>query len=213
MDNLGQYLRSLRDEKGIDKEVVSRDIKLTLAQIDAIESNQLSKLGDHGFARALVYTYVRYLSADEKRSMHFFDLGWPPGEKTKFIPKKPIKEKKVLISTNFIWMISIIILAIVLGYIIWISYTKGYLKRPFDSLKQPIDTLKTETVVPQQPEKPDTLRNRMLQLALSQSKPKEIVDKTKKLTKKDKKNVLADSTDYIDDLIFDTKESPFNSRF
>jgi cytoskeletal protein RodZ len=213
MDNLGQYLRSLRDEKGIAVETVSRDIKLTLEQIDAIETNQLSRLGDHGFARAIVYTYVRYLAADEKRSMYLFDLSWPPLQQTHFTPKKPIKEKKVLISTNFIWLISIIILAIILGSIIWISYTKGYLERPFDNLKKAPDSITTRIDVKPAIEKPDTLRSRMLKLAHTQTKPKEVVEKKKKLQNRKGKTVAKDSTDYIDGLIFETKESPFNSRF
>lgn len=213
MDNLGQYLRSLRDEKNVTIETISKDIKLTAEQINDIENNRISRLGNLGFARAMVYTYIRYLDADEKRAMYLFDLNWPPLKQTNFTPKKPLKEKKVLISTNFIWMISIIILAIGLGSIIWISYSRGYLERPFDKLKAPKDSVKTEEIVKPQVEKADTLHNRMLQLAHAQPKPKAITDKTKKQKVKSKKVGLSDSTDYVDDLIFDTRESPFNSRF
>jgi len=213
MDNLGQYLRSLREERNLTVEAVHNDIKLSVEQLNAIENNQLSRLGNHGFARAMAYTYIRYLGADEKRAMYLFDLSWPPQKQNNFTPKTPIKEKKVLISTNFIWLISIIILAIILCSILWISYTKGYLERPFDKKKQTIDSLKTEAQAKPKVEKPDTLRTRMLQLAKAQAKP-QVTDKKAKT----KSNIIkdtktgSDSTDYIDDLIFETKESPFNPK-
>ncbi len=213
MDNLGQYLRSLREEKNLSIESVNKDIKLSIEQIDAIEKNHLSRLGNLGFARAMVYTYVRYLAADEKLAMYLFDLSWPPQKQTNFTPRKPIKEKKVLISTNFIWLISIIILAIGLGSIIWISYTRGYLERPFDNMKLSKDSLKTETIERAKIEKPDTLRDHMLQLAKTQTKPKATTGDVQKTTAKVKNAASKDTTDYVNDLIFETKESPFNSKF
>lgn len=213
MDNLGQYLRSLREDKHLSLDAVQREIKLSLDQLNAIENNQLTKLGNHGFARAMVYTYIRFLEADEKRAMYLFDLSLPPLKQTNFTPRTPIKEKKVLISTNFIWLISIIILAIILGSIIWISYTKGYLERPFDKKKLPEDSLKTEKVIKQKVEKPDTLRHRMLELTKNQNKAKIATEKVTKSKKTAGTPMKSDSTDYVDDLIFDTKESPFNSRF
>ena len=213
MDNLGQYLRTLREEKNLSTATVNNDIKLTGEQIEAIESNQLTRLGNQGIAKSIVYTYVRYLGAEEKRSMYLFDLSWPPQKQTKFTPQKPLKEKKVLISTNFIWLISIIILAIVLGSIIWMSYTKGYLKRPFDSLKQAKDSLKTEVPITTKVEKPDTLRTRMLEIARRPVVPKAVVDKGKQAKVKRTQTAFSDTTDYEDSLIFDSKPSPFNPDF
>jgi cytoskeletal protein RodZ len=213
MDSLGKYLLTLREEKNISLETVYKDIKLTVDQVSAIETNRLSVLGNHGFARAMVYTYVRYLAADEKTAMYLFDISWPPQKQTNFTPKKPLKEQKVLISTNFIWLIGIMIIVIVLGSIIWISYTKGYLRRPFDKLNQSKDNAKTELQSVPQPTKQDTLRERMLKIAHSSIKSKLDPNKKPKTNKINNKFTSADSTDYLDTLIFGRKDSPFNSRF
>jgi cytoskeletal protein RodZ len=213
LDNLGQYLRELREEKNLTITAVQKDTKLSLEQIDSMETNRLTRLGNHGIARAMVYTYVRFLGADEAKAMYLFDLGWPPLKHTKFNPQTPLKEKKVLISTNFIWMISIIILAVILGSIIWISYTKGYLKRPFDSLKKSRDSLTTELPVVQKVEKQDTVRTRMLEIARTQVASKDSVNKIKQPKPKDSKTAFSDTTDYENGLIFDSKSSPFNPDF
>jgi len=212
MENLGQYLRSIREEKNLSLEVVYNDIKLSVEQLSAIENNQLSKLGNYGFAKAMVYTYVRYLNADAKIAMNLFDMILPPQKKTVFNPQLPIKEKKVLISINFIWLIVIIFIVIALGSIIVVSYTKGYLKRPTENLKKTEDSIIIKPKLLKKSETPDTIRIRMLQIANQTSKSKPSADVSLKKARKVRKEI-ADTTDYVDEFIFKTMESPFNSRF
>jgi cytoskeletal protein RodZ len=212
MENLGQYLKSLREEKQITLETVTREIKLTTEQISAIESNQLSKLGNYGFGKATVYTYIRFLEADEKVAMNLLDLLMPSSKQADFEPKTPIREKKVLISINFIWLVAILLIVAVLGSIIWISYSRGYLKRPFDNVNGVKDSLKSET--PEQPKvvKPDTIRAHMLKIANTVAK-KSANPVTKKAEKPVKPSQsVPDTTDYANEMIFDGKESPFNQR-
>jgi cytoskeletal protein RodZ len=213
MENLGQYLRSRREEKNITIESVHDEIKLSTEQITAIENNQLSKLGNYGFARAMVYTYIRFLGIDEKIAMNLFDIIWPSQRQANFTPKTPIKEQKVLISINFIWLISIFLFVIVLSTIIWISYDKGYLERPFDKMMQKPDSVKVLTLAEPENEKPDSLRQRMLELAKIQQKPNELAENKQKPVSVKNKKALTDTTDYINELIFQAKESPFNQRF
>jgi len=94
MESLGQYLKGLREEQHLTLEEVNRELKLSEEQITAIENNQLSKLGDYGFARATVYTYSRYLGADEKITFNLFDGLMPSRTQNSFKPHAPIKEKK-----------------------------------------------------------------------------------------------------------------------
>lgn len=213
MENLGQYLKALREEKQISLEAVHNDLKLSVEQIEAIENNRLSLLGNYGFAKAMVYSYIRFLNADEQLAMNLFGLVWPAQKQSDFIPKKPIKEKKVLISTNFIWLIAIILIMIILGAIIWVSYSRGYLERPFEKLKAKPDTIVTVHLKEQQSDKPDTIRARMLKIARenrnSQTEPAE--SKTRETAKN--KNALKDTTDYINEFIFQDKESPFNQKY
>jgi cytoskeletal protein RodZ len=213
VDNLGQYLRALREERQLTPDAVKADIKLSTEQITAIENNHLSRLGELGVARAIVYTYVRYLNADEKRAMYLFDQILPPHNKPGFTPKKPLREKKVLISTNFIWMVTIFLIVVFLGSIIWISYSKGYLKRPFERSQAFGDTLNTPLKAAHFPDKPDTLRNRMLQLTSNAQKNSDQKAIVKQKPTRKSKDALSDSTDYLDGLLFKSKDSPFNSRF
>lgn len=213
MENLGQYLKSLREEKQISLEMVHTELKLSIEQIDAMENNRLTLLGNYGFARAMVYSYVRFLNADDQIAMNLFNLMWPEQRQTNFIPKKPIREKKVLISTNFIWLIAIILIVIILGTIIWISYTRGYLERPFQKLKAKPDSITAVQLKEQQPDKPDTLRDRMLKITrdINSNSIQSTAAKTGVLNRN--KNALQDTTDYANEFIFQDKESPFNQRF
>lgn len=213
MESLGQYLRSIREEQNLTIEYVRNEIKLTSEQISAIENNQLSKLGNYGFSRAMVYSYCRFLGADEKITMNLFDMLLPPQRQNNFVPQTPIKEKKLLISINFIWIVAIIIIIVILGSIIWISYSKGYLKRPFDNLKKNQDSTKVVIAAPKEIDKPDTLRQRMLRIANSSTKSKPVSPKTPKANVIIQKQLNADTTDYVNDLIFNTEDSPFNPRF
>jgi len=210
MENLGQYIKSIREEKQLTIEAIAIELKLTSEQLNAIESNRLSVLGNYGFVRALVYTYVRYLSADEKIAMSLFDVLWSPQKKPNFLPKTPLKEKKLLISTNFIWLIVIAIIVIVLSTIIWISYSKGYLKRPIRKEKPQTDTLLAETVVKPEIPRTDSLRKHMLKLANTKTNNKTADNKRKKV--RHDKLYLRDTTDFVEELIFDNKESPFSER-
>lgn len=213
MENLGQYLRSCREEQNISIDTASKELRFTPDQITSIENNQLSKLGNFGFSRALVYSYCRFLSADDKIVMNLFDIQFPPPEQAGFIPKKPIREKKLLISTNFLWLVTIIIIIIILGSIIWIAYSKGYLKRPFDALQKNQDSVKVEKPVRQNIEKPDTLRQRMLQITSAPVRLKPVAENRLYQNGVKNKRTSIDTTDYINELLFNTDESPFNPKF
>jgi cytoskeletal protein RodZ len=213
MESLGQYLTSLREERNLSVEKVSAEIRLSVSQLTNIENNQLSQFGNYGLARAMVYTYIRFLEADEKTAMYLFDQILPPQVQTQFFSQTPLKEKKVLISTNFIWLITIILIVIILGTIILISYNKGYLRRPFDSIKTEIDTIKIAVPKVEEQVKQDTLRMRLLQIAKESEKPQSIEKSKKKVITKKPKSTVIDTTDYVNGLLFNDKESPFNQRF
>lgn len=213
MESLGSYLASVREERHLSLEKVSNDIRLSINHLSNIEKDNLSSLGNYGFARAMVYSYIRYLEADERKALYLFDQILPRQEQTQFFSQTPLKEKKVLISTNFIWLITIIFIVILLGTIILISYNKGYLQRPFDSIKTEADTVKVTEIKKEEPVKQDTLRNRMLQIAKESEKPKPIEKPKKSKAIKKTKSTAPDTTDYINSLLFDDKESPFNQKF
>lgn len=213
MESLGQYLRSIREEQNLSLEKVSSEIKISLDDLTAIESNQLSKIGNHGFCRAMVYSYSRYLGADDKIALNLLNVIMPAQKQASIVPAKQSKEKKVLISINFIWLITIILIVIILGSIIWIASSKGYLKRPFDSLKEPKDSVRMEKPIAPEPDKPDTLRQRMLQVAQTTYKSKPAQNQDSKIKSVKQITAFTDTTDYVNELIFNLQESPFNPKF
>ncbi len=213
MESLGQYLKTIREEKQLSLEKVHNDIKLPIEQLNAIESNRLTALGNYGFAKAIVYSYVRYLEADDEMVMQQFQMMWPTQQQAAFTPRRPIKEKKMLISTNLIWLIGIVLFVIVLGVIILVSYNRGYLKRPFDTTVESSDTVRVKKPKEQEQIKPDSVRARMLKIAQDARKPDKQKEQVSKQTKTEKIKPKPDTTDYVNDLLFQSKESPFNPRF
>lgn len=212
MEQLGSYLRSIREEKKLTKEYVNNDIKITLDQIDCIENNRLNSLGSYGYARALVYTYARYLEADEQVVFQLFSQIMPSQKKDAFVPQSPIKEKKLLISINFIWLVSIFVIVIALGSILWVSYTRGYLRRPFDKLAHQTDSVKIAKKTIEVIEKPDTLRKKMLEITQNtKSVPTQAINSKKKNIRQT--IAASDSFDYVEEMIFEGRDSPFNARF
>ncbi|HQB98610.1 MAG: helix-turn-helix domain-containing protein [Candidatus Cloacimonetes bacterium] len=200
MENLGKYLLELRLKRGIEYAQIVADIHYTEAQIRALEQNQLFDLGHYGFVKALVYNYSRYLEADLNLVMREFAIMMPDNTKKEFTPRRVVKEKKIMLSTNFLWTIGIVIFAGTLGSILFYSYSQGWLKAP-DFFEKDEPSPKQESVEVAETPRPDSLRLRMR--ILSESIPKS--------------NVLTDihtgakashdTTDYIGNLL---GKSPVN---
>ena len=208
MDSLGQYLAELRNQASLSLEAVQKDIRLTQTQLDDIEANRLTNLGDHGMARAICYSYARYLSADEKTAMYLFDQAWPVQKKEHFTPKTPIREKTYLISINQIWILAISLFVLLLAGITYLSYQKGYLTRPFQkTVAAKPESLATPKVMES---KPDTMRARLLQYTDLSTKNTPTAKSPKPKKKVKLTAVYADSTDYLNKLLFGSKSSPFN---
>ena len=94
MENLGKYLKDLRESRAIDYNQVYEDIRITQAQIEAMEENRLFDLGHYGFVKALIYNYARYLEADLDAVMREFMVMMPANTKKEFRPNKVVKRKR-----------------------------------------------------------------------------------------------------------------------
>ena len=125
MENLGKYLKDLRESRAIDYNQVYEDIRITQAQIEAMEENRLFDLGHYGFVKALIYNYARYLEADLDAVMREFMVMMPANTKKEFRPNKVVKEKKIMLSTNFLWTVGILVFVAILGSILFHSYRQG----------------------------------------------------------------------------------------
>ena len=67
MTGFGEYLRREREMRGVSLEEISTATKISIRFLQAIESEELSKLPGGIFTRSFVRTYARYLGLDEER--------------------------------------------------------------------------------------------------------------------------------------------------
>ncbi len=167
-----------------------------------MENNRFLDLGGYGIARAMVFNYARYLEADVDAVMRELKVMMPDTARHHFQSDHLPKERKIMISTNFLWMIGIIIFVAILGSILVHAYNQGWLSTPvfLKSAEADTSSVRTETVVEES--KPDTLRTRMK--ALSRSLPRQSQTLVPPSTKG---TASADTTDYMGNVL---GSSPLN---
>ncbi|MCB5235151.1 MAG: helix-turn-helix domain-containing protein [Candidatus Cloacimonetes bacterium] len=199
MDNLGKYLKELREDKGLSQTDVFNKARIREEVLEKIEQNKLSDLGNYGFVKALVYNYARFLDADLDKVMTEFNVIMPPSIKKDFNPRRNITSNKIMLSTNFFWSLVILVIILVLGSILLNAYRNGWLKNPeLFSKDKPVK----EKVVKEKPEEePEEIRQRMLELT------KKKADTELDSTAKKKGNVDSDNADYLGTILGD---SPIN---
>ena len=204
MENLGKYLHDLREERGISYKKIKAEMFFDEDKIKLLEDNDLEALGDYGVVKSFIFNYARYLEANVDEVMAEFKRLNPDKA-----PQKPSyytipKEKKIMLSTNFLWTIAIIIIVLILGSIVFYAGSRGFLKAPDLFSKPKADSVKTAGVKPEAQEEPDSLRARMLLLTESM-KPEIQEDETK--PKKEKHDLTttipADTTDHMGRLLGD----------
>lgn len=64
-ESFGSYLKELRQWKGISKEAVAAEIKISLSQLEQIEAQDHEKLPDDVFVRGILKSYARFIGVDE----------------------------------------------------------------------------------------------------------------------------------------------------
>jgi len=67
MTGFGEHLRREREMRGVSLEEISTSTRISIRFLQAIESEELSKLPGGIFTRSFVRTYARYLGLDEER--------------------------------------------------------------------------------------------------------------------------------------------------
>jgi cytoskeletal protein RodZ len=217
MDTIGSYLKTLREEQHLTFEELQHETRMSIQMLMDIEDDHLENIGGYGYARAIVYTVIRALNADEEKALSLFDESYPREKTSKFKPRQPIKENKILISTNFLYVIGILLLITILGIIVFKAYetykqTPGSQNSIFHRTKIKADTLKVKPAPPIIV-KPDTVRMKLLQVkkgaATAPATPKATKGKVKA---KAKTSAAADTIDYTNELLFHNQDSPLNIR-
>ncbi len=192
MENLGEYLKKLREEKGISCEQVFEDLRLREDKIRLMEENRFHEIGPYGMVKALVNKYAGYLEGDPAAVLEELNVMLPERAKGEFKPKKPVHEKKILLSTNFLWLIGIVVIVAVLAAILWHAYTRGWLEMPDFFKASSADT----TVVSQrgaESTEPDPMRLRQKQISESLARE----EAGRQAGGDDAQDAIRDTTDYL----------------
>ncbi|HQM04002.1 MAG TPA: helix-turn-helix transcriptional regulator, partial [Candidatus Cloacimonas sp.] len=161
MENLGKYFLELRLQRGYNYQDIWKELRFPENQIKAIEENRFAELGPYGIAKAVVYNYARFLEADLDAVMNAFSYLMPENAKPEFKPATPVKEKKIMLSTNFMWLIGILLIIIILGSILWYAYNQNWLKMPDFFASNKTDSTAVISKEEKEETKPDTLRQRL----------------------------------------------------
>jgi len=202
LENLGKYFLELRLQRGYNYQDIWKELRFPENQIKAIEENRFAELGPYGIAKAVVYNYARFLEADLDAVMNAFSYLMPENAKPEFKPATPVKEKKIMLSTNFMWLIGILLIIIILGSILWYAYNQNWLKMPDFFASNKTDSTAVMIKEEKEETKPDTLRQRLR--AISESIPQ---TNNVPIPKSETKTVPPDTTDYIGNILGD---SPVN---
>jgi cytoskeletal protein RodZ len=202
LESLGKYFQDLRIKRDLSYKKIWEDLRISETLIRNIESNKWFDLGGYGIAKALVFNYARYLEADLSLVMREFAIMMPPDTKDKFLPRETLKDKKIMLSTNFLWTIGILIIVVILGSILVHSYNQGWLTTPDFFSKPAPDSTKSQINTPPEVAKPDTLRQRMR--VLSETIPKTGI---KSASPASQQEAVPDTTDYLGSILGD---SPLN---
>lgn len=132
METIGQYLKTVRQEKEISLHEIAENTKINVRRLELVEANKLKELGGYGHTRAAVITYTRFIKADEKKALYLFEQTFP--SPLRKIDYKPIKEKRakaVLLPPNFFSFIFLGFLVIIMVWFLYDFNSKGLLKNPF----------------------------------------------------------------------------------
>lgn len=73
IDNIGEYLKKIRGEKGISLEDLSSKTRININCLKALEENDFARIPVKVFAKGFLRVYARALALDEKEILTLFD--------------------------------------------------------------------------------------------------------------------------------------------
>jgi cytoskeletal protein RodZ len=194
MNSIGEYLVMLRNEKKITLAEVEKQTKIKQRILQQIENNQFNDLGGVGYTKAIIFSYARFLGADEKKIDFFF---------TKLFIEKPkpakftIHPKRFLLPANIPGIISLIVVVIFLSFLTYYFYQQDLLNFPH-----------RKKIVPQT----EQVKKQANSHVAKQRKEKKISAHKDVVAETFNKNALSDTTDYVNQYLFNEKDSPFNVK-
>ncbi len=201
MQNLGAELKTKREKNQISLTQVHADTRMSIKQLENIESGDLKALGNYGYAKINVISYARYLGMNEKSMLIKFKQACPPPtQDIAYTIQADNHERSFLLPASSIWISLLVIMVVILSLVASHYHKKGMLSYPFKSLssKQRTDKVAISTKV----------KNPQVKITTAAV----TVPKLRTNSKEDSLAavIMADSTDYVHDLLFEKSASPLN---
>ena len=194
-NSIGKYLKSFREENKIKLEQVSKITKIKIRFLTDIENDVFDNFGGIGYAKVNIISFTKAIGANEQKILDMFKTSF--GVEIKRISSdKSIQPKKWIIPTNFFSFLLLLIVIAVLTFFVIRLYKNDVISWP------PFKKIDMKTEVKPSIVKPDT------------TSKLEKIHKSVKASEETEtslnKRALEDTTDYLDEMIFKNKESPFN---
>lgn len=210
MENVGAFLRELRVQKNMSIEELSSITKVKTYIIEYIENNQFDQLENIGVARIYINTISKALDASSVQInsiLAFIDKKYENKKDETLEPVKHVTPRKIMLSSNFFYSIFLVAVLIAFTWIIVYFYDSG--KLTFNKLKNELfiaETKSTKTPATENtPTSSDSIwakQNRVLNAKASvDHQSANVISNVK---------VIYDTTDYVDELIFEKKKSALN---
>ena len=194
-NSIGKYLKSIRKEKKITLEQISKITKIKTRFLTDIENDVFDNFGGIGYAKVNIISFTRAIGANEQKILDLFKTSFGV-EIKRIISDKSIQPKKLIIPTNLFSFLLLLIVIAVLTFFVIRLYKNDVISWP------PFKKIDMKTKVKPSIVKPDTTSKlEKIHKSMEESKETEI-----SLNKK----ALEDTIDYLDEMIFKDKESPFN---
>lgn len=114
MDSIGQYIRSIRDEKNLSIDDLARITLIKKSHLELLEEDKVEELGGFGVVKSYAYSIVRKLNINQAKIISIIENKYPEYKVDNFKSLEYKQEKKFLISANVIYAIVLITITVFL---------------------------------------------------------------------------------------------------
>ncbi len=114
MDSIGQYIKSIREDKNLSLEELASITLIKKEHLELLEDDQIEALGGFGVVKSYAYSIVRKLNINQSKIIAIIENKYPKYKVNNFKTLEYKQERKFLISYNLIYALAIISVTIFL---------------------------------------------------------------------------------------------------
>jgi len=200
---IGKYLQSVRKKKNLTLENISESTKIKVRLLEKLENDLFDDLGGIGYAKAMILTYAKALGIIEDQMHELLQKQF--NTKQKYRPQSnSTQPRKFLLPTKIFSIMLLIIVIVFLSYLVINLYKDGVLTWP------PFNKADIEMQIKPKGKFKKPLENKSKRVVPEVKREKENEMILMEQIEKPEINAVNDSTDYLDELLFKDKKSPFN---